>query len=80
MAKTFTGIIDDHGLESFVSKKGNKFPFRLRAAANKHRHAVVYEIAPNKDEILTIEGLIDKAFWTMAEKAIKAVENYKEVA
>ena len=80
MAKTFTGIIDDYGLESFVPKTDNRFPFELRAVLNKHRHAVVYEIEPTKDEILTIEGLIDKAFWTMAEKAIKAVENYKEVA
>lgn len=45
-AKTYTGIADAHGLESLFEKgtpQVNQIILRIRAMANRHRHAVLYE-------------------------------------
>ena len=50
--KTYTGIADCHGLESFNEKTdGNaQYIMSVRAAANPQRHAVVYEVDMNEGD------------------------------
>jgi len=45
--KTFVGIADCHGLESFLPMEGNEKQLGflvMRANANRHRHALVYQV------------------------------------
>ena len=45
--KTFIGIADCHGLESFMPLEGNEKHLGflvLRAGANRQRHALVYQV------------------------------------
>jgi len=56
--KTFIGIADCHGLESFLPLEGNenKLGFLVnRATTNRHRHALVYqvELNENQEELIT---------------------------
>tara|TARA_R110001583_G_scaffold109153_2_gene257816 strand:+ start:3294 stop:3635 length:342 start_codon:yes stop_codon:yes gene_type:complete len=44
---TFVGIADCHGLESFLPLEGNEVNLGfmvMRANANRHRHALVYQV------------------------------------
>jgi hypothetical protein len=57
--KTFVGIADAHGIESFVPLEGNEkqmFYFTMRAALNRQRHALVYQVELNEEQ----EALIKK--------------------
>ena len=61
--KTFIGIADCYGVESFLPLEGNenKMGFLLmRAQANRHRHALVYQIELDEtQERLMKEALED---------------------
>ena len=55
--KTFVGIADCHGLESFLPMEGNEKQLGflvMRANANRHRHALVYQVELDEHQ----EGLI----------------------
>ncbi|GAI42226.1 unnamed protein product [marine sediment metagenome] len=68
---TFIGIADCHGLESFLPMEGNENNLGfmiMRASANRHRHALVYQLELNEFQ----EGMIKKAL--EAGAYIKACE------
>ena len=51
--KTFIGIADCKGIESFLPLEGNENHLGflvLRASANRHRHALVYQVEMDEDQ------------------------------
>lgn len=79
MAKKFTGIVDDKGMESFVEKEKATFPYIARAMLNKHRNAIVYEVEVSGTEQLRIAELIKKGDWQGAKKMIQKIGSYVEI-
>ena len=70
--KTYTGIADCHGIESFIPKGETPQGYLIfRAEANYQRHAVVYE-ADMKEEDATMVGNLIK---DNAETAFKFMNN-----
>ena len=70
--KTYIGIIDELGLESFVEKKekGN-FPFGMRATLNKEsRNAEAYEVRLTEKKVADVQKSINKKDWIGAKKKI----------
>jgi hypothetical protein len=80
----FYGIADAHGLDCFEPVKFN-FEFEgfqidprelsimvLRANANRHRHAIVYQVDVSKEDAMVIKGLYDKG---ECEKALLALKD-----
>ena len=59
--KTFVGIADCHGIESFLPMEGNedKLGFLvMRAQANRHRHALVYQVDLDSKQQAMIEAAL----------------------
>ena len=56
--KVYTGIVDCHGLESIVEAGGSDFPYSLRAAANRQRHAMVYSVELTDYDRVVVETYI----------------------
>jgi len=55
---TFIGIADCHGLESFLPMEGNENQLGflvMRANANRHRHALVYQVELDSHQQTMIE-------------------------
>lgn len=75
--KTYIGIIDNKGLESFIDKEKTNFPFILRARFNPQRKPIVYECQPTKKQVETIMTLLGKESYSMAEYAVKASRNFR---
>lgn len=71
--KTYTGIADCHGIESFNLKEGNNQALlQIRANANDQRHAVVYEAdLSDFDKEVILRLLKDEEF----ETALKYMSN-----
>ncbi len=71
--KTYTGIADCHGIESFNLKGDtNQAILQIRANANDQRHAVVYEADLSDFDREVILGLLkDEEF----ETALKYMSN-----
>ena len=71
--KTFVGIADCHGLESFLPMEGNEKQLGflvMRANANRHRHALVYQVELDEHQ----EGLIKTVLGV--EATLKPVKCY----
>ena len=61
--KTFIGIADCKGVESFLELEGNedKLGFLLmRASANRHRHALVYQVEMDEDQELIFKAVLER--------------------
>ncbi len=59
--RTFVGIADCHGLESFLPMEGNEKQLGflvMRANANRHRHALVYQVELDNQQITMIEAVL----------------------
>ncbi len=71
--KTYTGIADCHGIESFNLMEGTNQSFLLmRAGANPQRHAVVYEADLSDFDKEVILGLLKDGEF---ETALKYMSN-----
>lgn len=75
--KTFYGIADAHGIESFipaeVAEKGPcLFSLQLRAEANRQRHTAVYKIDLEDEGVAKVEAQIKKGDFKSALFALKA--------
>ena len=72
----YMGIADCHGIESFIPLKGNEkqaFYFKMRANANRQRHAVLYVVDLDKGQAGLIKDTIEKGEYIKALKFLKAV-------
>ena len=60
--KTFVGIADCHGLESFLPMEGNEKQLGflvMRANANRHRHALVYQVELDEHQEALIKTVLE---------------------
>ena len=60
--KKFVGIADCHGLESFLPMEGNESNLGfmvMRASANRHRHALVYQVDLNEQQVSMINTALE---------------------
>ena len=59
--RTFVGIAACHGLESFLPMEGNEKQLGflvMRANANRRRHALVYQVELDDQQITMIEAVL----------------------
>lgn len=78
--KTYIGIIDDIGLESFFEEQKSiwsKMMYKLRAALNPQRNAKAYQIQLTKRDARKIQAIIDKGYWFKAKKMLTEHANMK---
>jgi len=55
----YMGICDCHGMESFIpEEEADVFILKMRAIANRHRHALVYRVDVPEDTAKAIEMLL----------------------
>ena len=67
--KTVIGIADCHGLESFMPLEGNEKHLGflvLRAGANRQRHALVYQVELNENQVGVMDGLLSEGEYITA--------------
>ena len=67
--KTFIGIADCYGVESFLPLEGNedKLGFLLmRAQANRHRHALVYQVKLNEQQEAQLKEKLESGKYIIA--------------
>jgi len=67
--KTFVGIADCHGLESFLPMEGNEKQLGflvMRANANRHRHALVYQVELDSHQQTLIEAALENGGYVKA--------------
>ena len=72
---TYMGVADAHGIESFLpsKEKEDKRGFLLlRAATNRQRHAVFFEIDLSAKQALAVKEALDKQEYITALHVIKA--------
>ena len=85
--KTFIGIMDAHGLESFLEKNRQTsaqesadnyvlLSLKMRADANIHRHAFVYQVEVDEQQEQTANDLIKKEDWKQACTYLKSLESF----
>lgn len=70
------GLADCYGIESFIPEKEAKerlFLLKVRAMANRHRHAVVYRVEPSKEKAKKIEKLLKEGKYEEALHILKAI-------
>ena len=61
--KTFVGIADCYGVESFLPMEGNEKQLGflvMRANANRHRHALVYQVELDEKQQSIIEKTLEE--------------------
>jgi len=74
----FMGIADCYGLESFIPQSAAQPTFlKLRADANRHRHAIVYQAELTDKQVQKISSLITKSEHAKALAYLKATGNMK---
>jgi len=66
--KTYVGIADAHGVESFMDGKKGKVPvvLKLRANANRQRHALIYQMQLSDQDRSEVEGLLARRDFKVA--------------
>lgn len=77
--KTFIGIMDAHGLESFLDKNDKKTSvsiLKLRADSNIHRHAFVYQVELDDQQESSAQKLIDNKDWKQACLYLKSLNTF----
>lgn len=70
----YMGIADAYGIESFIPEEEAKerlFPLKMRAMANRHRHAVVYRAEVSEDGAKVINRLLEKGEYEDALRILK---------
>ena len=70
---TFVGIADCHGLESFLPMEGNENQLGflvMRASANRHRHALVYQVELNQYKQALLEATLEAGDYIQACKML----------
>jgi len=72
--KTYCGVCDCHGIESFVEKGSTRFPYMMRAEANRQRHAIYYEVVLSDEDKKIIDGFIELKEFTKALDFLKTKE------
>jgi hypothetical protein len=61
--KTFIGIADCKGIESFLPLEGNEQRLGIlvmRASANRHRHALVYQVEMDEDQEAIFKAVLER--------------------
>ena len=79
--KTYYGIADAHGIESFFTEEEmhkTKFPYVLRADLNRQRHAVFYEVELLLPDVEVVKQLIKKGKYQESLQFIK--KNLKKLS
>jgi len=74
----YVGLADCHGIESFIPEaeaETGLFGLKMRAMANRQRHAVVYRADVPDDVAKTINKLLRKCKYEEALNVLKAVPN-----
>lgn len=77
MGKKYFGIADCHGIESFIESKGKEqdkeslFILYLRVMANRQRHAVLYTVELEQEEIDAINEYIKNGNYIEALRILK---------
>lgn len=72
----YCGICDAHGMESFIPEaEADMFILKMRALANRHRHAVVYRIDASEDLVKTINKRLEKGDYEGALVVLKVTPN-----
>jgi len=72
----YVGLADCHGVESFIPEaEANMFVLKMRALANRHRHAVVYRIDASEDLVKTINKRLEKGDYEGALVVLKVTPN-----
>lgn len=80
--KTFTGIIDDFGVESFMElteAKDRIFGLKIRARMNPHRNATFYGVSISKKVESEIREQIERKNWKKAGTVIKSQKTFKDL-
>ena len=71
----YMGVADAHGIESFLPSKDKEDKrgfLLLRAAANRQRHAVFFEIDLDEKQAAAVQAEIDNQDYVEALRVIKA--------
>ena len=82
MIKTYIGIADAHGLESFFhlddadAESDRKKFLQLRASLNRQRHACFYELTLNQFESKLIQKLLDNR---MCKSALRILKQFPKI-
>lgn len=70
--KTYVGIADAHGIESFIPEGSvNVMMLKMRANANIHRHALVYRITVDQSQENMINEFLQRQEFIKALRYIK---------
>ena len=78
MLKTYVGIIDDFGLESFTDGEKNRFPYTMRARLNPHRNARVYAVVMDEETAKEFDKKIKKEQkWKEHAKELLAKKSFR---
>jgi len=67
--KTFIGIADCKGIESFLPLVGNEKQLGflvMRAGANRHRHALVYQVEMDEDQEAIFKAVLERGDYISA--------------
>jgi len=73
----YMGIADCYGVECLIIFERRKmFPLYLRALANRHRHAVYFEVWLTVEEARKIKALVLKRRW---QEALRLLKNYRVI-
>ena len=67
--KTFVGIADCYGVESFLPMEGNEKQLGflvMRANANRHRHALVYQVELDEKQQSIMEKTLEEGNYILA--------------
>jgi hypothetical protein len=73
-ATDFVGIADCHGIESFMSiedKGCNVSLLQVRADSNPQRHAVVYKVTLNEEQVKTVNKDLTNQNYTAVVRKFK---------
>ena len=71
----YSGIADAYGVESFVANASDqdRYGLSIRAAANRHRRAVFYDVQLNEEQVSAIKKELDKRDRAEALRVLKRV-------
>ena len=74
--EAYMGIADAHGIESFVRSEAaddsTRGMLQMRAACNRQRHAVFFEVVLNDEQVAKVQKEIDDQDWEAALLALKS--------
>ena len=80
--KTFVGIADCHGLESFLPMEGNEKQLGflvMRANANRHRHALVYQVELDEHQEALIKTVLEGGGYIKACQMLDMMDSWEMI-